>query len=542
MKPQTIFYYLIRCSVVLALATLIWSAEVTNAQSGAPGTANNLFLPLIPNSKIDPTKTPTPTATTEPGAPTATMTAIPTATTEPGAPTATPTATTPATPARPAIFVDTEWKTSSASMAVDAQGGLHMAYYYYEPQDGQSPTSAVYIHCPANCDVGSNWNGVSMGEGVREVQLELTAAGQPRLLYRTTSTVQNGGTDYYYAECNTNCTDSNNWQTTLVVTSFGTSIFDIGEDNLPQRYFALDPEGRPRFLYLDRNYLVEPDHYGLFYVTCESDCTDPAQWSQALISAVIQEEFFFDWEVITFTSLTFTSSGQPRFIGELIPLADQGERVTALYYFACDTGCDEFANWSRVQIGERGQGSDLSWDLALDANDRPRVVHYPADLPDDKGEQLYYKWCNSDCLSAANWTQVNLGLGARNGQEPDLELDSQGRPRIAYADENAGGLGYAWCNVDCESAQGQWQHEVIDWDAKLYSEWPVAYPITCDAGLWNGVTPSLALDAQGNPRVAYDTTYNARCLYDDPNDSNDVPYYRFQLVMRAVRGIFFPQP
>ena len=259
-----------------------------------------------------------------------------------------------------------------------------MAYYYYEPQDGQSPTSAVYIHCPANCDVGSNWNGVSMGEGVREVQLELTAAGQPRLLYRTTSTVQNGGTDYYYAECNTNCTDSNNWQTTLVVTSFGTSIFDIGEDNLPQRYFALDPEGRPRFLYLDRNYLVEPDHYGLFYVTCESDCTDPAQWSQALISAVIQEEFFFDWEVITFTSLTFTSSGQPRFIGELIPLADQGERVTALYYFACDTGCDEFANWSRVQIGERGQGSDLSWDLALDANDRPRVVHYPADLPDDK--------------------------------------------------------------------------------------------------------------------------------------------------------------
>lgn len=510
---------------LLALISLFWSAKVTNAQSGATQTTNTLFLPLVSNSKVEPTTTPTTTATTQPGVPTATPTTI---------------APTPV--ARPAIFVDTQWKTSSAGMAVDAQGGLHMAYRYYEPNDGQSPTGAVYVTCPAACEVESNWAGVSMGEAVSEVQLALTTAGQPRLLYRTTSTVQNGGNDYHYAECNADCANPANWASTIVVTNFGTSLFDIGEDNLPQRYFALDPQGRPRFLYLDRNYPIEPDHYGLFYVTCETDCTTAANWSQALVSQVVKEEFFFDWEVIMFTALTFTSSGQPRFIGELIPLAEQGERVTALYYFACDAGCDELANWKRVKIGERGQGSDLSWDLELDANDRPRVAHYPAALPDGKGEQLYYRWCNSDCLNAANWAEMNLGLGASNGQEPDLELDSQGRPRIAYADENAGGLGYTWCTIDCESAQAQWQHEVIDWDAKLYGEWPVAYPVTCDAGLWNGLTPSLALDAQGNPRIAYDTTYNARCLYDDPNDSNDVPYYRFHLVMRAVRGIFFPQP
>ena len=45
---------------------------------------------------------------------------------------------------RVAFFAENQWKTSSASVAVDAQGGIHLAYYYYEPQDGESPTSAVY--------------------------------------------------------------------------------------------------------------------------------------------------------------------------------------------------------------------------------------------------------------------------------------------------------------------------------------------------------------------------------------------------------------
>ncbi len=536
MKGQFMIHKFVLTIALLILATVSWSVQVMNAQSASVQTTNNLFLPLINSGKIDPTATPT--STTQPSTPTAT----PTATTEAGVPTATPTTpATPAPPVRPAIFVDTQWKTSSASMAVDAQGGLHMAYYYYEPSGGQSPTAAVYLYCPTLCESGDNWHGVSMGEGVSEVQVALTAAGQPRMLYRTTSTVQSGGNDYHYAECNTDCTNPASWMSTRVVTSYGTSIFDISDDSLPQRYFALDPQGRPRFLYLDRNYPIEPDHYGLFYVTCEADCTDSANWSQALISAVIKEEFFFDWEVVTYPSLTFTSDGQPRFIAELMALADQN-RETALYYFACDTGCDDIDNWGRVKIGERGQGSELSWDLALDADNRPRVAHYPASLPDEQGEQLYYTWCNSDCLNPANWTQTNLGLGKRSGQGPDLELDNQGRPRIAYADPNYGGLGYIWCNVDCESTQGQWEYEIIDWDAKLYAEWPIAYPVTCDAGLWNGLTPSLTLDVQGNPRIAYDTTYNARCLYDDPNDSNDVPYYRFHLVMRAVRGIFFAQP
>lgn len=78
--------------------------------------------------------------------------------------------------------------------------------------------------------------------------------------------------------------------------------------------------------------------------------------------------------------------------------------------------------------------------------------------------------------------------------------------------------------------------------ADLYTAWPVAYPLTCDGGLWDGLTPSLSLDTAGDPRIAYDTTYHARCLYDDDEIDNNPPVFNFHLFQRAVRVNFFPQP
>lgn len=435
-----------------------------------------------------------------------------------------------------ALFADTQWKTASNSIAVDAAGGMHLAYYYYEPASGQAPTSAVYLYCPAQCDQAANWNGVSMGNLVNEVQLKLTPAGQPRLLFRATSQVQAGGNDYFYAECNQNCLDPNQWGLTYILTSFGTSIFDVNDDTLPQRYFDLDPQGHPRFLYLDRNYPIEPDHYGAYYVTCESDCTQEANWSQTLISEVIQQPF--NWEVFEYMALTFTQQGQPRFVANVIPL--NGD--PAIYYFECNTNCNERLNWSRVLVSERGGGSDLSWDIALDANDRPRLAVYPAATLNNTGERLYYLWCNADCLNEASWQRRDLGLGTKNGQEPDLELDAQGRPRLAYAYDTSNVLGYSWCDTNCESPGAQWQHQVIESATTLEQAWPGAYPIACNPGLWHGLTPTLALDGAGNPRIGYDTTYHAYCLYQDPTRPQDPPYYRFELVVRAVRAVFFPQP
>jgi hypothetical protein len=43
--------------------------------------------------------------------------------------------------ARPlAFFADPNFKTSNASIAVDRNGGTHLAFYYYEPANHQRPT------------------------------------------------------------------------------------------------------------------------------------------------------------------------------------------------------------------------------------------------------------------------------------------------------------------------------------------------------------------------------------------------------------------
>lgn len=521
-------------SLVLALGSLVFVAtKIFAAPVTEEPPLTQIYLPLIA-SAAEPTATPTtmPTATpTATGQPTATPTAT-------GQPTATPTEA-PGSEVR-GFFVETEWKTTNANVQVDANGGQHIAYAYYEPNTGVPPIGAVYLYCAAQCDQGANWSNVWFQDTVNEVQLALTADGKPRLLLRTDSTVQAGGRDYHYAECNTNCGAPENWTVTLILTSFGTSLFDTGEDNLPQRGFALDPQGRPRFLYLDRNYPIEPDHYGFFYVACDANCSDAANWTQTLVTAVIQEEFFFDWEVAQYPSLTFTAEGHPRFIAELMLLGEQ-DRATALYYFACDSGCDDRANWGRVKIGERGQGSDLSWDLAVDANGRPRVAHFPESLENEQGERLYYVWCDADCLVEANWQRVDLGLPVDDGQEPDIELDANGNPRIAHADDSTGGLGYSWCNSGCESA-ANWQHAVVETAEQLHQIWPVPYPLSCDAGLWGSLTPTLSLDSGGNPHIAYDTTYHARCLYQDPAEPNEPPTVAFHLIMRAVRAVAFAQP
>ena len=92
-----------------------------------------------------------------------------------------------------AIFADTQWKTSSASIKRDAQGGHHLGYLYYEATDDEdAPTYGVYLYCASQCEEGANWNGVSFGERVTEIQVALTPDNQPRVLYRTSASEATG--------------------------------------------------------------------------------------------------------------------------------------------------------------------------------------------------------------------------------------------------------------------------------------------------------------------------------------------------------------
>jgi hypothetical protein len=442
----------------------------------------------------------------------------------------------PPTDAAPwAFFADPEWKTNSASVATDMDGGIHLAYHYYEAAGDGAPTNGVYAYCASDCDKAEHWKGVALGENVNEIQLALTADGRPRILYRVNS--EETGSIFYYAECNQNCTASAGWSESAIASNLGMSIVEFSDDEQPQRYFALDPDGHPRFVYSDRDTFVEPDHLGTFYAYCDSGCTDASQWSETRINKDNGGVGQYRSEDFYYPALTFSATGQPRILAEGSTMQDE----SVLFYVACDSGCGNAAHWQSTALFERGSGSNVAYDIAINAQGHPRIAYFDGARLNGEGETLSYAWCDQSCSNATNWQRYDLQLGTKEGQEPDLVLDAAGKPHIASALYNQGGLAYSWCESDCESANGVWTHQLVESRDDLDQAWDVAFPPHCDGGVWDGLTPTLALDQAGNAIFGYDATYYARCWYNDVTREWET-YFQYHLVERTVRTYFLPKP
>lgn len=105
---------------------------------------------------------------------------------------------------------------------------------------------------------------------------------------------------------------------------------------------------------------------------------------------------------------------------------------------------------------------------------------------------------------------------------------------MAY-DLDGTGLGYAYCNTNCESNTGTWIRVNVEATSVIQAQYPSYPPRSCAIQTWfNGKRASLAFDAAGNPRIGYDAEhwwggYDAYGNFCDI----DVPVSRFTL---------FPQP
>jgi hypothetical protein len=212
-------------------------------------------------------------------------------------------------------------------------------------------------------------------------------------------------------------------------------------------------------------------------------------------------------------------------------------------YLACDAGCGDRSGWRAVRLGERGGGIAASWDVELDGQDRPRIAFFQGGLADGSGDRLWYLWCNADCLTAGGWGRAEIGPPLGGGRFADLALDGQGRPRIAYqntygSDEQRG-LGFAWCDAGCEAAGAAWQHRTVDPASRLQAEFPVTKPLSCYESGWFDAIPTLTLDREGNPHIAYDAMNAARCYYEVPNDP--VQKVKVEYLWRGVRWVQFAQ-
>lgn len=429
------------------------------------------------------------------------------------------------------VFLDPAWSTSNGRIVVDAQGGRHGAYYYYEPAIEDRPTGAVYRYCASHCEDPASWKGVQLGSLVRSVQLKLTPEGHPRLLIAADSTVYTGGKDYYYASCDIDCTEPGGWRGTRIFSGRVPASNLDNDDELPQRGFELDPAGRPRFVVFDENSLATPEHMGLFYLQCDERCDDASQWRETLITAATR----YAVERVAQPVLAFGPGGRPRVAtAQFFPLDSE---PAVLMYLACDDACDRSESWGRAALMARGGGAEPSVDIAVDRDGHPRIAFFQEAMLEGQGKRLFYLACDDGCLDPAQWQALDLGLGSFNGQEPDLALDGAGRPRIAYADWDHGGIGYAWCDGGCSAASGNWRHRLVDDRDAMYRAWPVAYPLNCTGGLWNTLTPTLSLPAAGPAQIAFDATYHARCLYDRNPADNIPPTSEMNLITRAVRVV-----
>ena len=144
--------------------------------------------------------------------------------------------------------------------------------------------------------------------------------------------------------------------------------------------------------------------------------------------------------------------------------------------------------------------------LALDSEQRPHIAYFQWDTR-DSGRAKYARWTGSEWEVTVVGTldEMSLGfIGAR--KSVSLALDGRDTPHIAFSDRNA--LYYAQSNGPVWSVQ------------------EVTGP--SDAGLELGQLASMALDAAGQPHIAY---YE---LPRNPRNSNGTIMYATMMVPTAV--------
>jgi hypothetical protein len=471
-----------KCStVVLAIALLGWGLLLNSL--GTPAlraaesqTGSSVYLPQVAGRRSDSLNTP---------APPPTITSTP--------PTTTPTAVTPEPTPVPDglgnIVFGQDRFLEAADVATDGAGNIHYLFNAVSSND-QTGKGWQYAFCAAfntDCADPQQWRLTDLGRTDALAQLEVTVNGLPRIWFKSTLSAR---PTFSYGECNNSCNQKANWQFVDVVTTKYTypSLEELG---FRHESFALDPQGRPRFVYFHADY-DQPDIHGIRYAFCNNNCTSLDSWDSARISSS---------QSLWRPALGFTPAGQPRIVAS--DLSDNKRMM----YVQCNADCEGAGLWSSVALFE--QSADfVAWSFKVDpANGAIRVAYKQNTDPD-----MWFVWCNGDCLTIENWDGVSLVLtNAPGGRHPALALDPQGRPHIAYeyVGSSRNGLGYLRCTSDCYTLStahtGVWEDTVVEDNVTLLEEYPLAVPGGCKDPAWlTGLRPVLALDSQGRARFVFE--------------------------------------
>ncbi|WP_434387730.1 hypothetical protein [Melittangium boletus] len=368
--------------------------------------------------------------------------------------------------------------TANPHVETDAQGNVHMVYPAYSQGD------AYYAWCPANCTSADKVKVVHLKtQGtVDNAMLAVGADGRPQLLLSTYLRV-------YYATCTGDCTQEASWSVTPI-------LEHKGEREVSGEAFALTPDGKPRFVmhgFRSFGGVGSPTR-ATFYVECDADCQQPASWRTSQIANQV-------WQEVT---LRFTRAGQPRLTKSQVQ--DNGYFMGS--YAACDEDCTSPSGWKEGELYTTFYGPTEAvrmpptMSLALTRQDQPRVLLLGADKDQ---RNLIYSECDSNCTDDSQWRAQFLLPSGPDGNTLraglDLALDAQDRPRIVYtANWN---ILVGSCDKDCTNADvSSWKLGKVEFSGEMQTDSVIPYN-NCTMASWFLHHPSIALGKDGMPRVAY---------------------------------------
>lgn len=369
--------------------------------------------------------------------------------------------------------------TVNPTIETDGEGNIHTIYPAYAFGD------AFYSFCDADCDDAGDVKVVRLPtEGtVANAMIAIGPDNKPQVLLSTYLRV-------YYGTCSGDCTTESSWTLSVI-----REHENDAEREISGEAFALTNDGKPRFvMHAYRAFLGIGQPTPITeYFACDSDCHDGANWSQNKISDQIWQE----------STLRLDAAGNPRLATVAIVENESGKQEIA-GYIACDHDCDDGDNWLAVGLynawSDRNiEQIDPAVSLALTSNGEPRMLILGKEA--DGGKHMVYFACDAGCEDGANWEGTGLIKDNVLGAGLDLALDAEDRPRVVYT--AASNIFLAWCKSgDCAKMESPWDLKKVEFGSDMPTDNIFPY-WNCTVAAWFLRHPSIAIAKDGTPRVAY---------------------------------------
>lgn len=373
---------------------------------------------------------------------------------------------------------DSAANTTAPKIQIDENGGIHSVYPAAFGGD------AYYAYCPANCESEKDVSVIRIETDgtVANAMLALDPKGKPHLLLSTFMRV-------HYVSCDGDCSKPEAWQNTAIV--------QHGSDKeVTGNAFALDPQGRPRFLM--HTYIA---YLGIGqkppkteWVSCDGDCHKGASWK----TSTIGDQIFHESE------LRFDAKGRAHLV--TVARVEEGGKTQEIgAYQLCERNCANPDSWTGPAFGEAYENEmeavsiRPAVSLALTSDGHPRALFLGKNSAGKK--QIVYLECDANCDQGETWRGIVVTDHEKIGDGFDLALDANDRPRMVYTlDYN---IGLVHCDsASCTDENAKWELTAVELGSDMPADDIFLYP-NCTVGAWLLHTPSIALTPSGLPRVGY---------------------------------------